>query len=122
MPAVLAGRTVADVSAVADPNTGVAVYDSYSYQGYSGWLIFGGTSVAAPIAASVYALAGNTATLTYGSYPYSHSSSLFDITSGSNGSCGGSYLCMQAPATTGRRAGQPPTGAVASSSTRPPTS
>ncbi len=90
-------RTVADVSAVADPNTGVAVYDSYSYQGYSGWLIFGGTSVAAPIAASVYALAGNTATLTYGSYPYSHSSSLFDITSGSNGSCGGSYLCTAGP-------------------------
>ena len=28
-----------------------------------------------------------------GSYPYSHTSSLFDVTSGSNGSCGGSYLC-----------------------------
>lgn len=86
-------RTVADVSAVADPSTGVAVYDSYSYQGYSGWLVFGGTSVAAPIAASVYALAGNTASLTYGSYPYSHSSSLFDVASGSNGTCRASYLC-----------------------------
>ena len=49
-------RTVADVSAVADPNTGVAVYDSY---GSSGWLVFGGTSVAARLIASVYALAGN---------------------------------------------------------------
>ena len=28
-----------------------------------------------------------------GSYPYSHTGSLFDVTSGSNGSCGGSYLC-----------------------------
>ena len=83
-------RTVADVSAVADPNTGVAVYDSFHQ---SGWLVFGGTSVASPIIASVYALAGNAGSTTYGSYPYSHTSSLFDVTSGSNGSCGGSYLC-----------------------------
>lgn len=86
-------RTVADVSAVADPNTGVSVYDSYSYQGQSGWLVFGGTSVASPIIASVYALAGNASAVTYGSYPYSHASSLNDVTSGSNGSCGGTYLC-----------------------------
>ena len=86
-------RTVADVSAVADPNTGVAVYDSYAYQGYKGWLVFGGTSVASPIIASVYALAGNAKSVTYGSYPYSHASSLNDVTSGSNGSCGGTYLC-----------------------------
>lgn len=86
-------RTVADVSAVADPNTGVAVYDSYAYQGVSGWLVFGGTSVASPIVASVYALAGNAGSVTYGSYPYSHTSSLFDVVSGSNGSCGGTYLC-----------------------------
>lgn len=31
--------------------------------------------------------------MTYGSYSYNHTSSLFDVTSGSNGSCGGSYLC-----------------------------
>lgn len=86
-------RTVADVSAVADPNTGVAVYDSYAYQGASGWLVFGGTSVASPIIASVYALAGNASSVTYGSYPYGNTSSLNDVTSGSNGSCGGSYLC-----------------------------
>jgi len=86
-------RTVADVSAVANPNTGVSVYDSFSYRGASGWLVFGGTSVAAPIIASVYALAGNSSSITYGSYPYSHTSSLFDVTSGSNGSCGGTLLC-----------------------------
>ena len=52
-------RTVADVSAVADPNTGVAVYDTYGFGRHGGgWLVFGGTSVAAPIIASVYALAG----------------------------------------------------------------
>jgi subtilase family serine protease len=60
-------RAVADVSAVADPYTGVAVYDSYYYQGLGGWLVFGGTSVASPLIASVYALAGNAASFSYGS-------------------------------------------------------
>jgi subtilase family serine protease len=83
-------RTVADVAAVADPNTGVAVYDSTSYQGARGWMQFGGTSVAAPVVASVYALAGNGAAP---SYPYGHASSLFDVTSGANGSCSVAYLC-----------------------------
>jgi len=87
-----ARRTVADVSAVADPNTGVAVYDTYRLHP-GGWLVFGGTSVAAPIIASMYALAGNGSSVNYGSYSYSHRTSLFDVTSGSNGSCGGSYLC-----------------------------
>ena len=40
-----------------------------------------------------YALAGNGASVTYGSFPYSHATALNDVTSGSNGSCGGSYLC-----------------------------
>jgi subtilase family serine protease len=82
-------RTVADVSAVADPNTGVSVYDTYN-QG--GWLVFGGTSVASPIIASTYALAGNASGAGFG-YPYAHTSGLFDITSGSNGSCSPAYLC-----------------------------
>jgi subtilase family serine protease len=38
------GRAVADVAAVADPTTGVAVYDSSSDGGANGWLEFGGTS------------------------------------------------------------------------------
>src|SRR5581483_1932945 len=87
-------RTIGDVAAVADPNTGVSVYDSFAYLGQKGWLVFGGTSVASPIIASVYALAGNAASLTYGSYPYSHvNGNLNDVTQGSNGNCGGTYLC-----------------------------
>jgi hypothetical protein len=79
-------RAEADVSAVADPNTGVAVYQTY---GASGWVVYGGTSVSSPIIASVYALAGTPAAGTYpASYPYAHPSNLFDVTSGSNGSCG----------------------------------
>ncbi len=86
-----AQRTVADVSAVADPNTGVAVYDSF---GSGGWIVFGGTSVSSPIIASVYALASRPAAGDFpSSYPYANPSALFDVTSGANGSCGGSYLC-----------------------------
>jgi subtilase family serine protease len=77
-------RAIADVSAVADPNTGVSVYDSTSYQGFSGWMVFGGTSVSSPIIGSVYALAGGG----YGpGTPYTHTSSLNDVTSGKNGHC-----------------------------------
>src|SRR4029077_6846047 len=50
-----ARRRVGGVSAVADPNTGVAVYDSYGSSG-GNWYVFGGTSVASPIIASTYAL------------------------------------------------------------------
>lgn len=85
-------RAVADVSAVADPNTGVAVFDSFAFQGLSGWLVFGGTSVASPIIASVYALAGNTASID-NNFPYAHASALTDVTSGSNGTCSPSQLC-----------------------------
>ena len=87
-------RATADVSAVADPGTGVAVYDSFKFHGAKGWLVFGGTSVSSPIIASVFAL--GVATPSPASYPYAHSSSLFDITSGSNGTCG-SILCNAAP-------------------------
>jgi subtilase family serine protease len=85
-----ANRTIADVAVVGDPNTGVASYDTY---GLAGWQVFGGSSIGAPVVASAYALAGNTAGLTYGSYPYAHASSLFDIVSGSNGTCSSPYLC-----------------------------
>jgi subtilase family serine protease len=80
-------RTIADVSAVADPNTGVVVV----YNG--GTYIFGGTSVSSPIIASVYALAGNAHSLSYASNPYKHLTSLHDVTSGSNGNCSPLYLC-----------------------------
>ncbi|HEX9056681.1 MAG TPA: S53 family peptidase [Ktedonobacterales bacterium] len=96
-PASCSRRAVADVSAVADPNTGVDVYDTYcDFNGCgTGWLVFGGTSVASPIIGSVYALAGNASTVTYGSYSYSHTANLYDVTTGSTASCG-SDLCAAA--------------------------
>ena len=84
-------RTVADVSADADPNTGVSVYDSYHFHG---WDVFGGTSVSAPIIAAVYARAGVPKPGTYPShYPYKHTSLLWDVVGGSNGTCSPAYLC-----------------------------
>lgn len=84
-------RTDNDVAADANPNTGVAIYDTYD-QG--GWLEVGGTSVSSPIIASVYALAGNPTKGTYpSSYPYAHTSDLYDVTSGKNGTCTPAYLC-----------------------------
>jgi subtilase family serine protease len=88
-----ARRTVADVSAVADPSTGVAVYGPVN-RVRSGWMVFGGTSVAAPLIAGVYGVNGSATT--YGQDPYAHLSALYDVTSGSNGSCGGTYLCTGA--------------------------
>jgi subtilase family serine protease len=85
-----ARRTVADVSAVADPNTGVAVFGPASAT-RSAWLVFGGTSVAAPLIAGIYGVNGTA--VNHGNDPYRHPSSINDVTSGSNGSCGGSYLC-----------------------------
>jgi len=86
-------RTVADVAADADPNSGAAIYDSVTYSGQSGWFQVGGTSLASPIIASTYALAGNGASTADGSYPYAHTSSLFDVSSGNDGACSPAYLC-----------------------------
>ncbi len=81
---VCSGRIYNDVAAVADPSTPVAVYDT-APGGCGGWCGVGGTSAATPIIGAVYALAGNEGSITYGSYSYSHTSSLNDITNGNNG-------------------------------------
>ena len=104
-----ANRTDNDVAADADPSTGLSIYDTYNWcgsnpicdllielgivQGLDGWVQIGGTSLASPLVASVYALAGNTGSVDYGRYPYAHRGSLFDVVGGSNGSCSTAYLC-----------------------------
>ncbi len=79
------GRAMADVSAVADPATGLAVYAPTSSSS-SSWAQYGGTSLSSPLVASVYALSGNTSGYA-NNKPYAHPSGLFDVTSGSNGPC-----------------------------------
>jgi kumamolisin len=51
-------RSIPDFSFDADPNSGVSVYDSTSCQGYSGWMVFGGTSVSSPSLAGIVNRAG----------------------------------------------------------------
>ncbi|MFF0017826.1 peptidase S8 [Streptomyces sp. NPDC005374] len=88
-------RMIADVSAVADPATGVSVYDSYGADG-TGWNTYGGTSASSPIIASVYALAGTPGSSTYPAqdpYKVAGTSALNDVTSGNNGTCTVSYYC-----------------------------
>jgi subtilase family serine protease len=93
-------RAVADVAAVGDPATGVAVYQTY---GDSGWVTDGGTSLGAPLIAAAYALAGPPARHAP-AYPYRHPHSFFDVTAGSTGSCVPDVLCAA------RRGWDGPTG------------
>jgi subtilase family serine protease len=89
-------RTVADVSAEADPNTGVIFYMNIS--GYTpGFYVVGGTSVSNQIIAGIYGERGGS--VNYGDNPYAApSSALTDITSGSNSSpCTVGYLCQAVP-------------------------
>jgi hypothetical protein len=88
-------RAVNDVSADADPYTGVAVYDSTppeSGSGALGWLPLGGTSLTSPLIASSFALAGGAAGMEYPAKTLyenlvKHPAALHDVTSGSNGEC-----------------------------------
>src|SRR5206468_8731567 len=79
-------RMEADVSAVGDPNTGVAVYGSTS-RSSSGWMVFGGTSVSAPLIGGIYGVTGHTPT--GAASIYANQSQLNDVTSSTNGSRGG---------------------------------
>ena len=92
-------RLAADVAAVANPNTGFDVYDSYNCGSYckenglgKGWLTVGGTSLSAPLITSLYALAGGSDGVQYPAltlYGHLSGSSLHDVTQGANGFCGG---------------------------------
>ncbi|MDT7553826.1 MAG: hypothetical protein QOI16_2362 [Pseudonocardiales bacterium] len=85
--AVCSKRAVADVSADADPATGVAVLDTY---GAGGWTVDGGTSAASPLVAAIYALTGHAGGSP--SFAYSSPGDFYDVTSGQTSTCGNT-LC-----------------------------
>jgi hypothetical protein len=96
------GRSVADVSAVGDPNTGVDIYDS-TPEGNgdpTGWGVWGGTSVASPIVAAEFALAGGSHGVRFPAATlYSHlgqAGALYDVVAGRNGFCAGANSCQAA--------------------------
>jgi subtilase family serine protease len=90
------GRTANDVSAVADPVTGVAVYDTYGDSG-TGWRVDGGTSVATPLIGGIFALAGNATSQdggrTFWDKHHQNPNDLNPVLRGSDGHCGPTYLC-----------------------------
>jgi subtilase family serine protease len=94
------GRSVADVGAIANPYTGVNIYDStVNPSGYpTGWGVWGGTSLASPVVAAEFGLAGGSHGVEFPAQTlYSHigdSSALYDVTSGHNGSCTGASSCQ----------------------------
>jgi Subtilase family len=112
-PAVgCSGRSVSDVSAVADPYTGVVIRDT-DFPGkecrtpyiekegeptkfLASWCTYGGTSLASPVIASVFALAGGAQgraepAQTLYETERNAPSLLHDVTSGSNGECNAGF-------------------------------
>jgi hypothetical protein len=89
-----------DVAADADPQTGAAIYDSSlqvpaGTQVTPGWVEAGGNSESAPIIAAVFALAGNDGNGGNNAADsiYTHTSDLYQVTGGSDGTCTESVLC-----------------------------
>ena len=79
-----------DVSAVADPYTGFDTYNTSD--GGTGWGTIGGTSLASPVIAAMYALAGGANGVTYPAltlYGHLGTPSLYNVTALGNGFCGG---------------------------------
>ena len=120
-------RSVADVAAIGDPNTGVDVYDS-TPEGHgapTGWGVWGGTSVSSPIVAAEFALAGGAHGTSFPAATlYSHlgqAGALYDVLAGSNGSsCGSATSCHAAAGFDGPTGVGSPTGLSAFSTAGSP--
>ncbi len=100
-----AKRMSVDVSAVADPDTGVAVYNA----GGGGWAVTGGTSAASPLVASLFALTSHGGEIA--KFVYDNSTSFFDSVGGSNGTCG-NVLCNAGVGWDGPTGNGTPNGAM----------
>jgi hypothetical protein len=82
------------VSAVANPSTGVAVYDSYGSTNNANWYVYGGTSVAAPLVAGIWALGPGVTSGLAAAIPYANAGGFWDVISGTNTrNCRSGYLC-----------------------------
>jgi hypothetical protein len=95
-------RMTSDVSAVGDPNTGLAVYDG-------GWQIVGGTSAASPLVAGIYALTKNGGATAQ--FAYVNAAAFYDVTTGKNGTCT-TALCKAAAGWDGPTGVGTPNGAM----------
>lgn len=101
------GRTVADISALANVNHGLSIYCTRC----GGWAVAGGTSLASALVSAYYALVGGGAGVGGAQWDYAHAASLTPVTKGtdiniftSDTKAGGSgiacailYLCNAGP-------------------------
>jgi subtilase family serine protease len=100
-------RAASDISAVADPNTGVAVFNAND----GGFIVVGGTSASSPFLAAVFARYGISGASHDASFAYNHKTEFFDVTSGTNGRCR-TALCRAAAGWDGPTGLGTPNGAV----------
>lgn len=90
-----AARSDVDIAADADYYTGLDVYQDYGNDaGSPGWYTIGGTSLASPLVAAMWALAGGPGKVSYPAlslYGHYHSTrgSTYDVRVGGNDICGG---------------------------------
>jgi hypothetical protein len=83
-------RMLNDTAAVADPATGLAIFDTHS----GGWTVVGGTSLSSPVVGGFYAQNGGEGGSS-GAAPVYQKWRTTDVTTGSNGSCppANAYFC-----------------------------
>lgn len=85
-------KAMADLSADADPSSGLQVYTTYNRT--TGWWVFGGTSLSSPLMGALYAMQGGYGGKTLAAqYAWAASTPYYDVTSGSNGTCSVAVLC-----------------------------
>ncbi len=85
-------KAISDLSADADPGSGLAIYTTYG--GVTGYWVFGGTSLSAPLVAALYTMQGGYGGSTLaGQYAWAGATPYFDVVSGSNGSCSPAVKC-----------------------------
>jgi hypothetical protein len=111
-------RTTNDVAAAAES---LSIYDTSGVQGekLGGWFTVGGTSAATPIIAAYEALSGSETRTEGAEAFYKHTADFFAVTSGSNGSCKGSYLCTGGAGYRGPTGVGTPDGVIGGGSSSP---
>ncbi len=90
-------RVMNDLAVVADPSTGMAVYDSILNGSSGGWTVIGGTSIGSPIVSAIIAMGPHPEHYAGAQQLYNHANTFFSITSGSNGTCAIAYFCQSQP-------------------------
>jgi len=85
-------RSSTDIAAIADPYTGFDIYRTYG-RSSPGWDTFGGTSLASPAVAAMWALAGGSGGVAYpsltlyGHYKHDTTRPTYDVVVGGTGVC-----------------------------------